>query len=105
DGVGLGRLLHLGLMNCEFIDDVCALLPTSKIVKQLKTLDLSMGTMGLAGARQLQRHAAALSHLAIDVADNCLDDEAQALLATLPNVHVGAQREHEPDYRYVSVSE
>lgn len=107
DGKGLGKLKHLGIMNCAFIDDACAALGTSKIVKQLETLDLTMGTMTIEGARRLVQHAAAFKHLKeLDVGENVLDDEAQALLKKeLPNVVIGEQREDDPEYRYVSVGE
>jgi uncharacterized protein (TIGR02996 family) len=106
DGVGLGRLKHLGLMNCAFADDICAALGASRIVKQLDTLDLSMGTMSDDGAQGLARDPATFAHLTkILLADNFLDDAAQGLLARLPNVEIGPQRDDAPEDRYVSVGE
>jgi uncharacterized protein (TIGR02996 family) len=107
DGEGLGALRHLGIMNCDFVDEACAALGTSRIVAQLETLDLSLGTLSREGAERLAEQAAAFKHLrAIEVADNFLDEEAQALLTqALPNVRIGQQRDDDPDYRYVSVGE
>ncbi len=58
------KLRHLGLMNAEFTDELCELLPHASLLGQLESLDLSMGVMSLAGAKRLAASSAAFSHLA-----------------------------------------
>jgi len=103
------KLVHLGLANLEFTDELCRRLPESALMAQLTSLDLSMGTMTDAGAEALLAHAPRLQHLErLSVRSNYLSSEAIASLASL-NVHVEAddQREAEDgsEYRYAAVGE
>lgn len=104
---GLPALVELGLTNCEFTDELCERLVAAPIVRQLRRLDLSMGTMGIEGARALAEHPQAFAHLEqIVVDDNYLPDEARGLLAPFgPALVFGSQRA-EGDYgRYASAIE
>jgi len=107
DGKGLPNLKQLGLRNAEFVDALCKVLPSAKVLPQLEKLDLSMGTMSDEGAQVLIDHAAAFAHLKqLDVTENTLTDEGQALLPkAIPHANVGNQREYEEDYRYAAVGE
>lgn len=107
DGVNLPKLKHLGLMNSEFADDLCGVLHRAKILRQLESLDLSMGTMTSAGARALAEHKAAYAHLtSLDVTDNYLGDEGLAAVKGLcAKVDVSGQRGADDEDRYVSVGE
>ncbi|HZI15486.1 MAG TPA: WGR domain-containing protein [Myxococcus sp.] len=107
DGKGLPALKHLGLCNSEFVDELCKVLPRAKILPQLETLNLSMGTMSEEGARALSENAAAFKHLKhLDLQQNTLTAEAQRLVAKLcPSVALGGQREYEEEYRYSAVGE
>ncbi|WP_164016879.1 WGR domain-containing protein [Pyxidicoccus trucidator] len=107
DGKGLPKLKSLGLCNSEFTDELCKVLPQSKVLKQLEQLDLSKGTMSDAGARILAENAAAFAHLKhLDLTENTLTDEGEKLVAKLsPSVAAGSQREFEEDYRYAAVGE
>ncbi|MBI4818741.1 MAG: molybdenum metabolism regulator [Deltaproteobacteria bacterium] len=111
EGTGYPKLKQLGLMNSEFSDDLAKALPSSKILKQLETLDLSMGTLTKAGALAIIENKAKFEHLKkLDLSDNFLDAETQAALkAALPGVvTIGVQDKldpSDPDYRYVSVGE
>ncbi|MCF2526997.1 STM4015 family protein [Yinghuangia sp. KLBMP8922] len=49
----LPRLRHLGLMNSEMQDEVAAAVAGAPVVAQLESLDLSMGSLGDAGAEAL----------------------------------------------------
>jgi uncharacterized protein (TIGR02996 family) len=102
---GLPKLEHLGLCNAEFTDALCAVLPKSKVLKQLRTLDLSRGCMTDEGAAVLAAHAHAFKHLEhIDVAENLLSSQGTKLLAKLgPAVDTGHQRND--GARYVAVGE
>jgi uncharacterized protein (TIGR02996 family) len=107
-GTGLPKLRSLGLMNAEITDALCALLPKAPIVKQLRALNLSKGLMTIEGARALATGGAALSHLELlDVTENYLSEEAQALVAGLAKeVRAGEQRGDEnEEYRYTQVGE
>ena len=102
----LPALAHLGVMNCAFTDAICEILPTMPVAAQLRELDLSMGTMGPAGAQALAAGAKSLAKLeSIDVSENYLDPESLALLhQTFPRVVSRRQREEEDD-RYPAVGE
>lgn len=63
DARGLPGLKHLGLTNAQFTDALCRELVASRVLPQLESLDLSMGTMGEEGARVLLDNAARFGHL------------------------------------------
>jgi uncharacterized protein (TIGR02996 family) len=91
---GMPELRHLGLCNAEFTDALCEALPESKVLKQLRTLDLSKGTMTDAGAEKLVANATAFAHLQrLDVTQNQIGARAAERLAKLcPDVQFGYQR-------------
>ena len=109
DGVGLPRLEHLGLMNCEITEELIEPLATSRILPQLRSLDLGMGTLGDDGAKMIYRFQKAFAHLEkLDLADNFISREGKRLLkSTNLEVKIGAQRDDEgdPDNRYASNAE
>jgi uncharacterized protein (TIGR02996 family) len=100
----LPALRHLGLKNCEFTDEICDGIARSRLLRQLATLDLSMGTMSDDGADALVQHAAAFKHLkSIDVSASFLTSDGIARLQKLgPEIIDGGQRTGE---RYVVVGE
>ena len=70
-GEGVPRLEHLGLKNAEFQDDIAKALAKSKILTQLRSVDLSMGTMHEPGARAILAAADRFKHLELlDLGDN-----------------------------------
>lgn len=105
-GTKLPALTHLGLCNCEFTDALCDRLPRAPILPRLHTLDLSMGTMSMAGVQALLRTSRAFAHLErINVDDNYLPDQARELLESLgPEIMFGEQREDRGE-RYASAYE
>jgi hypothetical protein len=114
-GTGLKKLKHLGLMNAEFSNEICQALPKSKILKQLETLDLSLGTMDDEGAQAIAESAKAFKHLRrIELDQNFISKKGEKLLKDAKlEVSIGRQEEpedwgdpEEPDlHRYVSVGE
>ncbi len=73
DAKGLGKLTWLGITNFNFHKELVPALLASKIVKQLKTLDLSMGTLGDHQAAILGAAKDKLGHLAeLHVGENYL---------------------------------
>ncbi|EDM78539.1 WGR domain protein [Plesiocystis pacifica SIR-1] len=108
----LPKLRHLGLCNSEFQGDIAKAIAGSKIIKQLTSLDLSMGTMVDAQSEVFTKKAKAFAHLErLDISDNFLSDErCEAIAKALPKVHVvrGQREADEYDgeiYTYVSVGE
>lgn len=108
DRTDLGRLSSLGLVNTSFTDELCGMLPTSKLLPQLTRLDLSMGIMTDDGARVLAAHKDAFKHLAeLDVSHNYLTKAGvTALKGVAKSVVSTRQREdRDPEYRHPSVGE
>jgi uncharacterized protein (TIGR02996 family) len=104
----LPRLRHLGLMNSQFADALPGALATSKLLPQLRELDLSMGCMTDEGARELARHRQAFQHLdKLSVALNYLSKAGAAVLkGVAKTVDVGMQRDDsDPEYRHPAVGE
>lgn len=109
DGLGLPRLAHLGIKNCELTDALIEPLAASRILPQLTSLDLAMSTMSDDGAKTMFRFQKAFAHLdKIDLDDNFIGDEGKRLLkSTKLNIKFGEQRDDEgdPDLRYASAAE
>ncbi|MEO8707306.1 MAG: WGR domain-containing protein [Kofleriaceae bacterium] len=111
DGKGLPKLEYLGLMNSEWEKDLIAAVANSAIVKRIKTLDLSMGTLYTEGGEALLAHAAKFRHLTkLLLGENFLTPEhAKAIKKAIPCADVGSQRE--PDeyddemYRFTVMGE
>lgn len=95
DGKGFPKLTSLGLMNSTFQDEIAKAVAGSKILKQLTSLDLSMGTMTDEGGEAILAAADRFSHLApLDLEKNYLSDEmAKKIRKALPYAHTGEQRE------------
>ncbi|MGP3992143.1 STM4015 family protein, partial [Streptomyces sp. 3N207] len=62
-GDGFPALRHLGLQNSEIQDEIAAAVASAPVVTQLKSLDLSMGTLTDTGAEALL-YGRPLTHLA-----------------------------------------
>jgi uncharacterized protein (TIGR02996 family) len=105
-GEGLTDVRHLGLANASFADELAGMLPSSKILPRLASLDVSRGTMSDAGAQLLLDHAAAFAHLTkLDLSRNFFSAEVKAKLEQLPNVVVADNQGADDDYRYVAIGE
>jgi uncharacterized protein (TIGR02996 family) len=97
-------LRELGIMNTPLADEAAELLSRSPLARQLRVLDLSLGTLTNEGARFIERRAfPALEELRLH--RNYVGGSAIAKLrAWCPTV--GAEDQRDPDsQRYVSVSE
>lgn len=85
-GVAFPRLKHLGLMNAEFTDEAVAALPRAHLLKQLESLDLSMGTMTDKGVDTLIANKAAFAHLTrINLDNNALTEASEEKVKSLGN--------------------
>ena len=101
------RLLHLGLQNAEEHDTVLEAVIGHPVLRQLKSLDLSMGTLTDRGARLLLESGvlATLSHL--NLRHHYITDPAllTALRAACPAVNLDEALQPDDDCIYVEVSE
>jgi uncharacterized protein (TIGR02996 family) len=112
EGGGVPKLEHLGLQNSDFEDDVAIALSKSKLLAQLKSVDLSMGTMHEPGAQAILDNAAKFRHLGeLDLERNFIPDAlAKQLRVLLPGI-VSVDDQEEPDdwddepHYYTSVGE
>ena len=108
DRTDLKALKKLGIKNTQFTDELCRVLPGSKLVKQLTQLDLSMGCMTDEGAGMLAAGKANLQHLAeLNVEENYLTKAGIAKLKGCAKaVSADEQRDDEdPEYRHPAVGE
>ena len=104
----LPKLRHLGLMNAQFADELPEALVGSKLLPQLRELDLSMGCMTDEGARAIAQHKDAFGHL--EKLNLSLNYISKAALATLKgvakSVDTSKQRaDEDPEYRHPAVGE
>jgi Ran GTPase-activating protein (RanGAP) involved in mRNA processing and transport len=111
DRTDLPKLEYLGLKNSEFMNEIAKAIPTAKILKQLKTLDLSLGTMTDEGALALAAHPDAFKHLdVLDLTRNYLTKKGIDAVKKLAKKVITADQETadewdgEPHY-YVRVTE
>lgn len=107
----LPRLEYLGLKNSEFANDLARALPGAKILKNLKTLDLSLGTMTDEGAQALAAAKDSLKHLeCLDLTRNYLTKAGIAAVKGLCK-KVITDKQQTPSvygdetYYYVAISE
>ncbi len=103
------KLKYLGLRNAQYTDEIAEAVVRSRIIHQLKTLDLSMGTLGSTGAEFLCSSPAIKNLDTLDVSENYLNHEDIAKLAQLKiNLIADNQKEiqaYDEGERYCSVSE
>lgn len=99
-------LEYLGLRDSEITDDLATMLAAEEYVAQLKTLDLSLGTIGDAGAQALFESAYVPKLETLDLSHHYISEQWQTKLKTLPVQVILADPEREDDgERYVAVGE
>jgi hypothetical protein len=110
----LPRLRTLRLMNAPWTDGLVEPLARNRLLRQLASVDLGLGTLTDDGAAAIARHADAFVHLReLAVGENCLTERGlQALRATRLPITVeqtlpsrGYWNGRQKGRRYVSVSE
>lgn len=98
-------LVELGLANARFTDELVPLLARSAVLRQLRSLDLSLGTFSDAGVAELVRHADAFRGLArLDVSETCVTAQGVGLLRGVVREVVDRDMKA-PDDRYCSLAE
>jgi uncharacterized protein (TIGR02996 family) len=108
DRTDLKKLRYLGLRNAEFTDRLVEVLPKTKIIKQLTTLDLSMGVLTDEGAKLLVQHKDAYAHLEeLNVSDTYLSKQAVKTLKGVAKKVVAddLRGDDDPEWRYPAVGE
>ncbi len=99
-------LRTLGLRDAQIADEVAQWLATQAWTAQLHTLDLSLGTIGDAGAQALlaSPHLRGLARL--DLSHHYISKPLQAQLrAAIPGVVLDDEQDGDEDDRYVAVGE
>jgi uncharacterized protein (TIGR02996 family) len=89
----LSKVRHLGLKNCQFGDEVVALLARSKVLPRLETLDVSMSHLTQAAVDTITTNATAFKKLKrLDVRQSLLPKPSErALRAVVKELEVGKQ--------------
>ncbi len=102
------RLVYLGIRDCEYADAVAQAIAADggvPLLKQLRILDLSLGTLGDDGVRALASCPAVANLQKIDIHHHYASNETVALLTAL-GIEVDASDPQDDDGdRYVAVSE
>ncbi|WP_053957197.1 STM4015 family protein [Inediibacterium massiliense] len=94
----LQKLEYLGLGNSEIQDQVVEAVLNSSIIKNLKVLDFSNGTLSDKGAQILLDHADELSHLELlDLHYHYISDDYITKLKKLP-INMDLSEQNECDY-------
>ncbi|WP_229632160.1 STM4015 family protein [Pseudoduganella violaceinigra] len=99
-------LRYLGLRDAEISDELAQWLAGDELLGRLDTLDLSLGTLGDAGAQALLDSAHVRSLRRLDLTHHYISEKLQEQLKALPLEVVldDAQEEDDGD-RYVAVGE
>lgn len=101
---GLPKLTHFGLVNSELTNGLVPALAASALLPQLRVLDLSKGVLTDTDAADFLLHQSAFEHLErLDLSENLIDGQIDALKAALPHAVIADQRDSED--RYVAVGE
>jgi uncharacterized protein (TIGR02996 family) len=105
-GDNVPALTHLGIMNCEFADEVVVALARSKILPRLRSVSLAHGMMTDGGAEALAANKAAFAHLdTLDLTGNYLRPAGVALVRGICKNVMTEQRDWDDEYRYVALAE
>ena len=107
----LPRLEYLGIKNSTFANEIAQELAGAKVLKTLKTLDLSLGTMTDEGARHLVAAKSSLAHLdCLDLTRNYLTKAGIKSVKDICKKVITAEQEEadedgDESYRYVAIAE
>lgn len=104
------KLRVLALRDCDYADDLAAVVAQAKILERIETLDLSLGSLSDTGGKALAASPAIAKLPRLDLHYHFLSDAMMAQLAALgPEVDVSQQQEAEEYngtiYRTIAVSE
>lgn len=98
EGSGVPKLEHLGLLNSDFEDDIAAALCRSKLLPQLRSVDLSMGSLHEPGVDAILANIDKFAHLDSLVLDeNFIPDHMCKELRTALGTKVSTVGQREPN--------
>lgn len=112
-GKGVPKLVHLGLKNCDWEDEIAVALSKSDLLAQLVSVDLSMGTLHGAGVEAILANADKFQHLErLDLSENFLTEPLCERLREVFGERVNLGGQNQPsdwgdgvDRYYTSVGE
>ena len=100
------KLTYLGLRDSEITDQIAVAIADAPVLKQIHTLDLSLGTLGDEGAEALLASPLIGGLRKLDVHHHYCSEEMTTRLQGLGIEVDAGEREDEDDYgRYVAVGE
>jgi hypothetical protein len=109
EGLELGNfpaLRSLGLCDCDYADELAAVIARAPVVNRLERLDLSLGTLGDVGAQALLASPAIAKLKELDLHHHFISPEvAQKLEKLGPSVDLDDVQAEEDYGRHVAVSE
>lgn len=102
------NLKYLGLRNCEFVNDICAVIVNSPLVRRIETLDLSLGVLTDEGGRALLSLPTdgSLQHVSLHY--HYMTNEVTKPLSKLPiklDLSKPSHMEDDDEWRFVAVGE
>jgi len=111
EGKRFPALKHLAIQNTEISDSIAAEIVTSAVIKQLESLDLTLGTLGDEGAQSLLDSKESLKHLKrLDLSESWITKSMVARLSEAKLCEalftMGQQDDRgDPNNRYISAYE
>jgi uncharacterized protein (TIGR02996 family) len=108
DRTDLKDLRYLGIKNSTFANDIAGALDGAKVLKGIKTLDLSYSTMTDEGANALAAAKSSLAHLdVLDLTHNYLSKAGVKTVQGICKKVITAQQQESDDgeYYYVGIAE
>ncbi len=100
------KLKHLGLRNCEYTDEIASAIADAPILKQLRSLDLSMGTLGDAGANVLLASPLFAKLESVDLSHHYMSSAVvKKIMKAGPKMLAKDLRTEEEGARYTQVGE
>lgn len=103
------KLNHLGFRNCDFVDDIAAVIVNSPILERVETLDLSLGILSDQGGRallalpedgRLKKVNLHFNYMSSDVVK-----QLKGLNLTIDTSQGDADTSEDEEWRYVAVGE
>lgn len=100
------KLKYLGLRDSEIADDVAAAVARSPLLERIDVLDLSLGTLGDAGAQALLAAPAVKKLKGLDLRHHYISADVAARFGKLgPHVDISEPQSEGQYGRYVSIGE
>ena len=99
------NLKHLGLRNCDYVDDIAGVIVNSSLVKRIESLDLSLGTLSDTGAQALLSLPTDGALKRVSIHHHWVTAPMVKKLQALPFTMDTTGFQEEDEWRFVSVGE